>query len=295
MQISDGISFPDIKKQEPIIISASRATDIPAFYTDWLISRIEAGYIKWKNPFNGQIKDVSFAKTRLFVFWSKNPSPMLRKLSYFDEKGYNYYFQFTLNDYEQEKWEKNLPALNQRLENFIELSELIGNQKVIWRFDPFIISDKLHPEELLKRIENIGDQIYAYTNRLVISFIDIDIYKRVKRNLSALPDEIKEIDIPTMNYFARELMRLNQKWNLKIATCAEQIDLHQYGIEHNRCIDDRLIIKLFSDDTELMNFLGYKPTEQTDFLIGQNENSFYSYKKLKDKGQRKFCGCIKSK
>ncbi len=265
MQISDGISFPDIKKQEPIIISASRATDIPAFYTDWLISRIEAGYIKWKNPFNGQIKDVSFAKTRLFVFWSKNPSPMLRKLSYFDEKGYNYYFQFTLNDYEQEKWEKNLPALNQRLENFIELSELIGNQKVIWRFDPFIISDKLHPEELLKRIENIGDQIYAYTNRLVISFIDIDIYKRVKRNLSALPDEIKEIDIPTMNYFARELMRLNQKWNLKIATCAEQIDLHQYGIEHNRCIDDRLIIKLFSDDTELMNFLGYKPTEQTDF------------------------------
>jgi hypothetical protein len=98
-----------------------------------------------------------------------------------------------------------------------------------------------------------------------------------------------------MNYFARELMRLNQKCNLKIATCAEQIDLHQYGIEHNRCIDDRLIIKLFSDDTELMNFLGYKPTEQTDFLIGQNENSFYSYKKLKDKGQRKFCGCIKSK
>lgn len=190
---------------------------------------------------------------------------------------------------------KNLPALNQRLENFIELSELIGNQKVIWRFDPFIISDKLHPEELLKRIENIGDQIYAYTNRLVISFIDIDIYKRVKRNLSALPDEIKEIDIPTMNYFARELMRLNQKWNLKIATCAEQIDLHQYGIEHNRCIDDRLIIKLFSDDTELMNFMGYKPTEQTDFLTGQNENLSYSYKKLKDKGQRKFCGCIKSK
>ncbi|HOM79979.1 MAG TPA: DUF1848 domain-containing protein [Candidatus Cloacimonas acidaminovorans] len=280
---------------EPVIISASRATDIPAFYSDWLISRVKAGYLRWKNPFNGQFQDVSFAKTRLFVFWSKNPFPMLKKLSFFDEKGYNYYFQFTLNDYEQENWEKNLPSLQQRLNTFIELSELIGKQKVIWRFDPFILSDKLHPDELLKRIENIGDQLFPYTNRLVISFIDIEIYQKVKRNLNALPDNIQEIDTNTMHYFARELMRLNQKWNLKIATCAEKIDLQQYGIEHNRCIDDRLIIELFSADTELMNFLGYRPTDQTDFLTDQNEKSAYSYKKLKDKGQRKFCGCIKSK
>jgi len=280
---------------EPVIISASRATDIPAFYSDWLISRVKAGYLRWKNPFNGQLQDVSFAKTRLFVFWSKNPFPMLKKLSFLDEKGYNYYFQFTLNDYEQENWEKNLPSLQQRLKTFIELSELIGKQKVIWRFDPLILSAKLHSDELLKRIENIGDQLFPYTNRLVISFIDIEIYQKVKRNLNALPDNIQEIDTNTMHYFARELMRLNQKWNLKIATCAEKIDLQQYGIEHNRCIDDRLIIELFSADTELMNFLGYRPTDQTDFLTDQNEKSSYSYKKLKDKGQRKFCGCIKSK
>ena len=280
---------------EPIIISASRATDIPAFYSDWLISRVEDGYLKWKNPFNSQVLDISFAKTRLFVFWSKNPYPLVKKLSYFDEKGYNYYFQFTLNDYEQENWEKNLPALNKRLETFIELSELIGKKKVIWRFDPLIISDKLHPDELLKRIEKIGDQLFPYTNKLVISFIDIEIYKKVKRNLSALPDKIQEIDLTTMPYFARELMLLNQKWNLKIATCAEKIDLQQYGIEHNRCIDDRLIIELFSDDKELMNFLSYKPSNQNDFLATSNNRSSYSYEKLKDKGQRKFCGCIKSK
>lgn len=295
MQKTDGKSITDVKKLEPIIISASRATDIPAFYTDRLISQIEEGYVKWKNPFNGQIQAVSFAKTRLFVFWSKNPFPMLKKLSYFDDNGYNYYFQYTLNDYEPEKWEKNLPALNQRLENFMELSELIGKQKVIWRFDPFIISDKLRPDELLRRIENIGDQLYKYTNRLVISFIDIDIYPKVKRKLSALPDAIKEIDVSTMHYFARELKRLNQKWNLKIATCAEQIDLQQYGIEHNRCIDGRLIIELFSADNDLMDFLGYKQADQTDFLATEKNIPSYSYAKLKDKGQRKFCGCIKSK
>ncbi len=280
---------------EPVIISASRATDIPAFYSDWLISRVEEGCLKWQNPFNRKVQDVFFAKTRLFVFWSKNPFPMLKKLSYFDEKSYNYYFQFTVNDYEQEKWEKNLPALNKRLETFIELSELIGKQKVIWRFDPLIISDKLHPDELLKRLEKIGDQLFPYTHRLVISFIDIEIYKKVKRKLSALPDKIQEIDIATMHFLAQELMRLNQKWNLKIATCAEKIDLQQYGIEHNRCIDDRLIIELFSSDKELMNFLGYKPSCQTDFLATGNNVSSYSYEKLKDKGQRKFCGCIKSK
>ncbi len=280
------------KAAAPVIISASRATDIPAFYSDWLIDRVKRGYVKWKNPFNGVYSYVSFSDTRLFVFWTKNPQPMLSKLSFFEERGLNYYFQYTLNDYENEHWEPHLPSLAQRIDTFIRLSEQIGKERVIWRFDPIIISQSLYPDEILARIKKIGDQIYKHTQRLVFSFIDVDCYRKVKNNLSNLSESISDIDTETMNYLAKGISDLNKKWGLALGTCAEKLNLDQYGIEHNRCVDDRLIIKLFPEDTALMSYLGYQPSDQTDIF---SENTAYSYEKLKDKGQRKACGCIQSK
>lgn len=278
---------------QPVIISASRSTDIPAFYSDWLISRIKAGYVKWKNPFSGEFTNVSFEQARLFVFWTKNPAPMLENLAFFDNNGLSYYFQYTLNDYEHENWESALPCLEDRIETFIGLSERIGKEKLIWRFDPIILSDKLDQDEILRRIERIGQRLHQHTERLVFSFIDIENYRKVKQNLCFIPDRLHEIDVQTMEYLAKGISQLNAGWGLKIGTCAEKIDLEQYGIEHNRCIDDRLIIRLFSHDEELMAYLGYTTNDQTDFLADQN--SEYSYMKIKDKGQRKACGCIKSK
>lgn len=278
---------------QPVIISASRSTDIPAFYSDWLISRIKAGYVKWKNPFSGEFTNVSFEQARLFVFWTKNPAPMLDNLTFFDNNGLSYYFQYTLNDYEHENWESGLPCLEDRIETFIGLSEQIGKEKLIWRFDPIILSDKLDQDEILRRIERIGQRLHQHTERLVFSFIDIENYRKVKQNLCSIPDRLYEIDAQTMEYLAKGISQLNAGWGLKIGTCAEKIDLEQYGIEHNRCIDDRLIIRLFSHDKELMAYLGYTTNDQTDFLADQN--SEYSYMRIKDKGQRKACGCIKSK
>lgn len=282
-----------VNSAKPVIISASRSTDIPAFYSDWLISRIKAGYVKWKNPFSGEVTDVSFEQARLFVFWTKNPNPMLSKLEFYDERGFNYYFQYTLNDYEHENWESGLPRLEERIETFIRLSERIGKERMIWRFDPIILSDKLDQDEILRRIERIGQRLRQHTERLVFSFIDIDSYRKVRHNLSSLPDRLQEIDTQTMVYLASGISQLNACWGLELGTCAEKIDLEQYDIEHNRCIDDRLIIRLFSHDKELMAYLGYTATDQIDFLADQNTE--YNYLKIKDRGQRKACGCIKSK
>lgn len=287
------LSGNPVNTAQPVIISASRSTDIPAFYSDWLIYRIKAGYVKWKNPFSGEFTDVSFEKARLFVFWTKNPAPMLNNLAFFDQRGFNYYFQYTLNDYETENWESGLPSVEERIDTFIRLSERIGKEKMIWRFDPLILSEKLGPDEILRRIESIGQKLHGYTERLVFSFIDIDNYKKVRRNLCSLPDRIQEIDTQTMEYLATGISQLNTGWGLELGTCAEKIDLEQYGIEHNRCIDDRLIIRLFPHDKELMAYLGYTTDDQTDFLADQNTG--YNYSKIKDKGQRKACGCIKSK
>lgn len=95
-----------VDAQAPIIVSASRSTDIPAFYADWFFNRIEKGYCAWTNPFNGVQSYVSFEKTRFIVFWSKNPKPLIPYLSILKQKRINCYIQFTLNDYVDEGLEK---------------------------------------------------------------------------------------------------------------------------------------------------------------------------------------------
>ena len=278
--------------QAPTIISASRSTDIPAFYSDWLVERLKVGYVNWKNPFNGVPMYVSFANTKLIVFWSKNPRPIIKHLNFFDELIRNYYFQFTLNDYDKEKLEPNVPSVQSRIDTFIELSEKIGRDKIIWRFDPLMLTDKIGVEELLKKVENIGNKLVNYTDKLVFSFADIMIYKKVQNNLLKNSIHYYEFNEQLMNEFASGLQQFNRNWNFQLATCAEHISLEKYGITHNKCIDDNLIIKLFKSDQSLMNFLGVKLVEPDIF----NPNT--QIKKLKDnkdKGQREYCGCIISK
>jgi len=280
--------------QAPIIVSASRATDIPAFYSDWFINRVTKGYLRWKNPFNGVPLYVTFKNTRIIIFWSKNPNPIIKNLDFLDEKGINYYFQFTLNDYENEKWEGNVPPLNKRIETFIELSEKIGKEKVIWRFDPYILTQKLGVEELLRRTENIGNQLKDYTDKLVFSFADIESYKKVKNNLRKEKVPVIEFNDNTMNEMALGLQGLNKNWNFEIGTCAEKIDLTKYKIIHNKCIDDDLMKKLFYNDHKLMEFLGYEYKKENLFDTEAKLVSI-KLKKLKDKGQREACNCIMSK
>lgn len=281
-----------VSAQAPIIISASRSTDIPAFYADWFVERWEKGYIKWNNPFNNKPLYVSFDKARVVVFWSKNPRPMFKYLPFLKEHIKNFYFQFTLNDYDNEGYEGNVPKLEQRIKTFIELSEKIGKDHVIWRFDPMILTDKINVQTLLNRVKKIGDQLQNYTNKLVFSFADISIYAKVSSNLKKENIAYQEFTDTTMHEFAKGLQELNKVWNFKIGTCAEKIPLEQYGIVHNKCIDDDLMIELFSHDKKLMDFLGVeiKPInlfDQTPTIVKSRNN--------KDKGQRELCGCIYSK
>jgi len=283
-----------VRAQAPIIISVSRSTDIPTFYADWFVERWKRGYIKWENPFNGVPLYVSFKNTRCVVFWTKNPKPIMKHLDFLEEYVKNFYFQFTLNDYDKEGYEGKVPKVDARIKTFQELSKRIGKEKVIWRFDPLILTDKIDVQELLTRLENIGNQLEGYTNKLVFSFADIAIYRKVKINLDKHNINYKEFTETTMVEFAMGLQELNKKWGFEIATCAEKIPLEKYGIQHNKCIDDDLMIELFSHDNALMKFLGVKIEEPSLF---EDVNSIIKVgkKKLKDKGQRELCGCIKSK
>jgi DNA repair photolyase len=274
----------------PVIITASRSTDIPAFYPEWLINRIEAGYVKWINPFNHLPLYVSLDNTRLIVFWSKNPAPILEYLPLIDKKGINYYFQFTLNDYEDEGLEPNVPPIEERIETFRKLSSMIGKEKVVWRFDPLVITHTMDVNQLLDKVKRVGDSVYQFTEKLVISFIDILKYKTVNKRLSKHHIQCREFTQELMRETAKGISKLNDRWGLDVSTCAESIDLSHYGIHHNRCVDDRLIRRVFHEDKDLIAFLdNYGETMN----ITEKVNSISH--PLKDKGQRKSCGCIVSK
>ena len=298
-----------VQAQAPVIVSASRSTDIPAFYSDWFIRRLEAGYVKWFNPFNGVPLYVSFAKTRLFVFWSKNPRPMLQNLprrnecplDVLDARDANYYFQFTMNDYDAEKIEPRVPEIEDRIETFKMLSSHIGRDRVVWRFDPLILTNELTVSKLLERIERLGDRVAPYTSRLVFSFIDISDYRKVSANLVRGGIAAREFSSGEMEEVAARIGELAKGWGIAAGTCGEIADLEKYGVEHNRCIDDRLIAKCFNHDTELMKYIGAKPIEPNMFGLTEEERNGYwgvsneIYAKHKDKGQRAACGCIVSK
>lgn len=169
----------------PMILSASRRTDIPAFYAHWFFKRLDKGYSVWTNPFNSQKSYISYNNVKFIVFWSKNPDPLIPYLSILDNRDIGYYIQFTVNDYEKEGLERGVPPLTQRIETFKYLVDRLGKGRVIWRFDPLILTDKIDVGSLLDKISKIGDQLHNYTEKLVFSFADISTYKRVKSNMEA--------------------------------------------------------------------------------------------------------------
>ena len=295
-----------VEATAPVIISASRSTDIPAFYAKWFFNRLAKGYCAWYNPFNQQKMYISFERCRVIVFWTKNPAPIIPYLPELDKRGIHYYFQVTLNDYEKEGFEPNVPSVDERIETFKKLSSLIGKEKVIWRFDPLIITPGIGPRELLTRIWNVGNKLKGYTDKLVFSFVDVKAYKKVQNNLvkettlftkvdveNAEANHAQRIEIVEGLKKIREIWR-GEGWNIEMATCAEDIDLEAYGIEHNRCIDGELMKRIFADDKELVYYLHTLKWPEKD-MFGEIPTIPQKKKNVKDTGQRKICGCMVSK
>lgn len=304
----------------PVIVSASRATDIPAFYADWFFYRLRKGYSAWINPFNNKKGYVSYQDTRFIVFWSKNPKPLLEHLDELDKRNIGCYIQYTLNDYgeplqehtprlspypsKEGTLEKNVPPLEERIDTFKRIVDRLGFGHVVWRFDPLVLTNHIDTDTLIDKIERIGDLLKGYTEKLVFSFADIANYRKVKHNLKESGINYVEWDEERMRGFASRLVELNRRWGYTLATCGERIDLP--GVEHNHCIDHDLIIRLAHRDKALMEYLGVVkvPVQQDMFgnvevptggILLDDGTVAIQRKKMPDKGQREACGCMVSK
>jgi hypothetical protein len=245
-----------------MIISASRRTDIPAFYPDWLCNRVKEGFVLVRNPVKmHQVTKINLSPETVdcIVFWTKNPASFLNKLSWL--KSYHYYFQYTITGYGK-IFEPNVPSLNESISTFIKLSGLLGKNRVVWRYDPVIITPEWTVNNHIRNFNTIADQFSGYTNKCVISFVDY--YKKIMKNLA--PIVHYQITNEQIAEIAYTFSLTGARNGLEIVCCAEEVDLSEYKIFHGKCIDDKLIEEIS----------GVK------LNIG------------KDKNQRSACGCVES-
>lgn len=283
-----------IEAKAPLIISASRATDIPAFYGKWFTEQFERGYLWRKQPYTGKYAAIDLSKVEFIVFWTKNPQPFLKYLSFFDKGKIDYYFLFTLNDYEKEHLEPGLPLLGQRIETFRKLAKLIGKERVIWRFDPILRTEPQSP--VWERIQSIARRLEGFTEKFIFSFLQLHEYKKVQRNFAnrlhwnAQQQECLIFSKPEKQALVERLKVIAATHNMQVYACADPAYQKCWNIPESACVDGALIQSLTPDKPRLQHFLSTGEVKyEAPLLFGQQLSP-----NLKDKNQRSRCNCIYS-
>lgn len=248
-----------------MILSVSRRTDIPAFFSKWFYNRIEDGKVYVRNPMNyHHISEIDISPSQIdcIVFWTKNPSKeFIDDLYKLDNLKIPYYFQFTITSYNKQI-ECNVPEKKEIINKFIELSNKIGKEKVIWRYDPILFNDNYTLDYHKKYFSIMMDHLHSYTNKCIFSFIDV--YPKIQKSLTK--NNVYNPDISLIIELAKFMNDYAKQYNIHLETCSEKIDFTSIGINKGHCIDNNLINKITNNN----------------FIIP------------KDKNQRLECGCVES-
>ena len=247
-----------------MIISASRRTDIPAFYSPWLLNRLRAGMVLVRNPFNRrQVSEILLDPSVVdcLVLWSKNPAPLLPLVRDIECMGYPLVIQYTITGCDG-VLEPGLPNLATRLETFKRCAELLGPDRVLWRFDPILLTKNCDHERVIHRFAEISAALSGLTRQCTISFVSL--YAKCRRNLAGT-----ELVTPDENSKKRLIFVLNTlavDRGIRLKGCCDAFLTEHCALEQAHCIDAK----------QLSEILGYR--------LGAK----------KDPGQRPACGCSQS-
>lgn len=243
-----------------MILSASRRTDIPAFYSEWFIHRLRERFVLVPNPYHAkQLSRLSFSPETIdcIVFWTKNAAPLLPRLDEMEKLGYeNYYFEYTLTPYGADI-EKQLCPKTEAIRTFQQISDRVGPRRIDWRFDPILLGGDITETCIFERFETLARQLAPYTERCIISFIDI--YRH-------LPPVFQALSAETTDLIARHLAQIAAAYRLPLYACGESRDYSRYGILPAACIDKEKIEKILGCTLQIR----------------------------KDSGQRALCRCMES-
>lgn len=246
-----------------MILSASRRTDIPAYFMPWFMKRLTERLVYVPHPFRSN----HYRKINLnpdvidcIVFWTKNPIPLISYLDDLKNTGYPYYLQCTITGYSN-AIEPSLPDLDARIHAFQAISKSIGRNRIVWRYDPILLTDS---QDIAYHIHNFTDlcrMLAPFTDTCIISFLDW--YPSISASLSSFTRQITKQEIYQL---ARDISNIAHHYRIKLATCAEAMDLSEFGIAHASCIDQTRIEQILEVPISAK----------------------------KDRNQRTECGCIES-
>lgn len=245
-----------------MILSASRRTDIPAFFCEWFFRRIEEGFALVKNPMNpAQIRKVPMSKDDVdcIVFWTKNPAAMISDLEKLS--GYNYYFQFTITPYANDM-EPGLPAKEEIIETFKRLSNMLGAHRVIWRYDPVLVNAQYGENRHIESFAAMAKSLSGFTEKCVISFVDT--YPKMLRRMEGSGPY--ELSLEAKLEMAKAFAKAAGENSICVEACTEEVDFSGCGIGKTKCIDGQLAERIAG-----------RPVAAK-----------------KDRSQRKECGCAAS-
>lgn len=213
-----------------MIINTGQRTDIPAFYAEWFANRLREGFVCVRNPyFPEQVSRYRLDPSVVDVigFCTKNPAPMFPYMDLL--KAYGQYWFITITPYGKDI-EPNVPDKHKLLDNFKILSENVGINAVVWRYDPIFLSDKYTERYHLHAFEQIAAELDGYTKTVVISFIDM--YPKVRRNFP----EVREVTKEQRLMIGKEMIKIAASHGMLLKTCAEGDELSPYGAYCGGCM-----------------------------------------------------------
>jgi hypothetical protein len=234
------------------VISASYRTDIPAFYGEWFMERVRAGYVRYHNPYGPQVVEVSLKPedVHAIVFWSKNYAPFLKHLGELNEHKLDCYFHYAINGYADDAashpLEERVPRSEQTLKAFQSLVDHYSLRHVQWRYDPIIFTPVTDAEWHRRTFERLAQHLAGLTERCYFSFLDV--YGKVTRNVKKLPPELHPFE-PTRSEqidLVRDLAAIASKYGIALYTCAEDFVVdNDNGIQRGSCVDKEILDALW--------------------------------------------------
>ena len=257
-----------------MIISASYKTDIPTFYGEWFMNRLQAGFCKMVNPYSQQIYRVDLTPESVdgFVFWTKNIGPFLKYLPEVQNMGYPFVVQHTITGYPREL-EFRVSDFTRTIECMKALADLYGPHVAVWRYDPIVISSLTSSDWHRNNFEKLAKSLKGITDEVVVSFAQI--YKKTRRNMDWAANEYGFIwsDHEAMTPgkvrgLISELAEISRSYGMRLKICSQKALLTPGITAEARCVDaerlERISGSSIADRVEL-------------------------------RGNRKECGCFASK
>lgn len=245
-----------------LILNTGGRTDIVQYYTDWLLKRFQEGYVLSRNPlFPNKVTRYELTPDKIdcVIFCSKNYLPILPYIADITDR-FNTYFHYTITAYEKDI-EPGVPSIDESVQTLIQLSKLVGKERVAWRYDPVLLTEKYTIQKHLQVFEAMAEQLAPYIDRCIFSFVEM--YAKLKYNIP----ELIPLSIDDMNILAEGLGKIAAKYNIYIQTCGTNGDFSKYGIHSSGCMT--------------LEILG-------------NANDL-QFRDLKHKGMRQGCHCIESR